>query len=52
MATESPKQCSFISAAETNHKAQPFDFVVAGDLVQMRLQHFLDAKGIQPVWFC
>lgn len=35
-----------LAAAEPDHHAQPFDFVVDGELVRLPLQQFLLAKGI------
>ncbi|TKW35674.1 hypothetical protein SEVIR_2G390300v4 [Setaria viridis] len=37
---------SLLAAAEPDHKAQPFDFLVDGELVRLPLQQFLLAKGI------
>ncbi|CAL4891253.1 unnamed protein product [Urochloa decumbens] len=37
---------SLLAAADTDHKAQPFDFLVDGELVRLPLQQFLLAKGI------
>ncbi|XP_047069261.1 ribosome biogenesis protein WDR12 homolog [Lolium rigidum] len=37
---------SLILSAEPDHQAQPFDFIVDGELVRMPLHQFLLAKGI------
>ncbi|OEL34721.1 Ribosome biogenesis protein WDR12-like protein [Dichanthelium oligosanthes] len=37
---------SLLAAAEPDHKQQPFDFLVDGELVRLPLQQFLLAKGI------
>ena len=34
----------------SEHKAQPFDFLVDGELVRMPLDQFLLAKGISAVF--
>jgi ribosome biogenesis protein len=41
----------FFFAAEPDHQARPFDFLVDGELVRMPLQQFLNAKGISAVRF-
>jgi ribosome biogenesis protein len=38
-------------AAEPDHQARPFDFLVDGELVRVPLQQFLNAKGISAVRF-